>query len=148
LTHAAVRFGPTFPHMIRRSLPHRLLGAFCALWLAISIAAPGFVHECPAHGGMVAASAEGGHGAGHGAGHATHDGGSRDHDAPTCSCLGDCASANSVSLASAPVALVDAPVVAVIDPGLPNHAYVPVARALRLPFANGPPSLPPSARVL
>jgi hypothetical protein len=130
--------------MIRRSLPHRLLGAFCALWLAISIAAPGLVHECPAHGGLVAASAAGGHSAGH----STHDGGSRDHGAPTCSCLGDCASANTVSLVSAPVALLDAPVVAMIDPGLPDHSYVPVARALLLPFANGPPSLPPSARVL
>lgn len=130
--------------MLRRPLPHRLLAAFCALWLAISIAAPGLVHECAAHGGLVSTSADAGHAAGHG----THDGGSGDHGAPACSCLGDCASANAVSLAAAPVALLDAPVVEATDPGLPDHAYVPVARALLLPFANGPPSLPPSARVL
>jgi hypothetical protein len=141
--------------MIRRSLPHRLLAAFCAVWVAISIAAPDLVHECAMHpstssgqAGPVAPiqpAAHGGHGGSHAA---SHDAGTPEHAGSVCSCLGDCAAAAGVSLVAAPVALLEAPVVAVIDPGLPAHAYVPVARALRLPFANGPPSLPPSARVL
>jgi hypothetical protein len=142
-----VAFGPTFPHMIRRSLPHRLLAAFCAVWLAISIAAPGLVHECPMHGSVapVQLAAHGSHAGSHAA---SHDAAAPEHAAAACSCLGDCAAAGGVSLAAAPMALLDAPVVAVVDPGLPDHAYVPVAHALLLPFANGPPSLPPSVRVL
>jgi len=133
--------------MIRRSPPHRLLAAFCALWLAISIAAPGLVHDCPMHGSAapLQLAAHGGHATSHAA---PDDADAPDHAAQPCSCLGDCSAAGAVSLAAPPVALLDAPVVAVLDPGIPDHAYVPVARALLLPFANGPPSLPPSARVL
>lgn len=128
---------------MRRPLPHRLLAAFCALWLAISIARPGIVHDCPMHGGATAGHAA--HQAGHSAAsHASH--GSTDGQAASvCSCLGDCAAAGAVSLAPMRLALGEGRIVETQDPGLPAHAYVPVARALLLPFANGPPALPPSA---
>jgi hypothetical protein len=120
----------------------RLFGSFCALWLAISIAEPALLHACPMHDGVTAEAGSGGHHA-HGA---ADDASAPDAKRVACLCLGDCAAAAAVGLAPMRLALLDARILAMADAGLPDHAYVPVARTLLLPFANGPPSLPPSSR--
>jgi hypothetical protein len=119
-----------------RSLLHRLLGALCALWFAISVAEPALLHACPMHDGTAAGRQADHHVHGEATDTTPPDGTER---AP-CLCLGDCAAASAMGLAASHVGVVEVAVVASADAGLPDHAYVPVARALLLPFANGPPS--------
>jgi hypothetical protein len=134
----------------RRTRLHRFLAAFSALWLAISIAEPAVLHLCPMHDGVAAAAGTQGDHTGHGA-HAAADA-AADANAPSdeessCLCIGDCPAAAGVSLLPAGVAITDVVLTIGTDSGLPDFEYLPVSRALLLPFANGPPSLPPSIRV-
>ena len=128
----------------------RLVAALCALWLAISIAEPGLLHACPMHGAAATATpvdapAQGRHVHGAADADGTHPHAPRD-GAPLCVCIGDCAAPTTAGVAAARVTLATVAVVDAADPGLPDHASVHVARALLLPFANGPPTLPPSPR--
>lgn len=117
------------------------------LWFAISIAQPALLHACPMHDVATAEAA------GQPASHHGHGASEVDSSAPSeshrasCTCMGDCAAAAGLGLLTPRVALLEVSVIATQDAGLPDHDYVPVARALLLPFANGPPSLPPSQRV-
>jgi hypothetical protein len=133
----------------RRTRLHRFLAAFSALWLAISIAEPTVLHLCPMHDGAAAVAAPSDH-AGH-ASHAAADA-AEDANAPSdeesaCLCIGDCPAATGTGLLPERVTIIDIVVRVGSDSGLPAFEYVPVSRALLLPFANGPPSLPPSTRV-
>jgi hypothetical protein len=61
---------------VRRSLASRCFGTLLALWFAISIAEPQWLHACPMHnapaGADAGAGAHGGHHAGTGTGDASH----------------------------------------------------------------------------
>lgn len=122
-----------------RTNPGRIVAALLALWLAVSTAGP-WLHACPVHDGVGAAAAagHGGH-SGHGVAASQDD---RDAPAPDsahlCRCPGSCCTVTPLELPRG-VTVTAAPVVSLRDPGLPDHAYVPVSRTLLLPFANGPP---------
>jgi len=133
---------------VTRPVLRRLFGSFCMLWFAISVAKPALLHACPMHDVVTPAATPTAP-----ASHHQHGATAVDASAPddaghaSCTCVGECAAAASLGMLAPGVALLEASVVAMTDAGLPDHAYVPVARALLLPFANGPPSLPPSQRV-
>ncbi len=123
---------------MRRSPAHRILGALLALWFALVMGEPVSLHACPMHDGVAAGGSHHAGAMAHASAHHApaqpgHDGG-----AHVCSCVGKCC-ASAVPLApSAPTVAVHA--VEVRDSGLPDHRYTPVARALILPWANGPPA--------
>ena len=111
----------------------RSLAALFTAWLALALVEPAVLHACPVHDtGSVPAETHG------------HVG----HEAPPsqpaagshCLCLGDCTSVAGVSLPSAVTTLTAETIVEARDTGLPDHAYVPVAVAHAIPFANGPPT--------
>lgn len=121
---------------MRRSPAHRIFGALLALWFALAMGEPVSLHACPMHDGVAAAAAQ--HGGSHAAMHhqpAEH-GKSARH---SCTCIGQCCASSIAHPAQAPT--VAARLVAARDPGLPDHRYTPVARALLLPWANGPPAV-------
>lgn len=128
---------------VTRSPLSRVFGALLALWLVVFTTGGASLHACPMHDGVGASTA--GHGASsHGApahGASMHHG---DQDAPApgathhCKCPGQCCTVAPIDLPRVDGA-VAATIVAVRDPGLPDHAYVSVYRSLLLPFANGPP---------
>jgi hypothetical protein len=128
--------------LVRFSRP---LNALFALWFAAVLGDPGVLHACPMHGGhggaghSAAAAAPAGH-MGHampGTSEATPH-----QDAPApCTCVGHCCA----TPAAAPVLVVAAvhvpeAVAEVRHPLAAPSSDVPASPALRLPFANGPPT--------
>jgi hypothetical protein len=131
----------------------RPLNALFALWFAIVLGDPGVLHACPMHGG--------GHGAGHAAtapaaptgheGHAMHGapaaeqtapGATQQSDTPApCTCVGSCSAASTATPVPV-VAAVHVPeaVAEVRRPLAAPSVDAPASPALRLPFANGPPT--------
>ena len=114
----------------------RVFTALFAAWFALVLVEPAMLHACQVHNVATAPASGGGH---------SHQG----HDAPTpvppqagahCMCLGDCTQVAGAGLPSAVTRLVVTTTVDVRDTGLPDYAYVPVAVAHAIPFANGPPT--------
>jgi hypothetical protein len=136
--------------LVRFSRP---LNALFALWFAAVLGDPGVLHACPMHGGhggaghsAAAATAPAGH-----MGHAMHGAPAAEHvtseatphqDVPApCTCVGHCCA----TPAAAPVPVVAAvhvpqAVAEVRHPLAAPSSDVPSSPALRLPFANGPPT--------
>ena len=123
--------GALLQSMRRRS---RCLAALFTAWLALTIVEPAVVHACPVHNAESVPAEAHGH-AGHEAPPSQPAAGSH------CLCLGDCTSGAGVSLPSAVTTLTAETAVEARDTGLPDHAYVPVAVAHGIPFANGPPAV-------
>jgi hypothetical protein len=114
----------------------RVFSALFVAWFALLLVEPAMLHACPVHNAAAAPASGGAH---------SHDG----HAAPTpvppqagehCMCLGDCTQIAGAGLPSAVTRLVVTAIVHARDTGLPDYAYVPVAVAHAIPFANGPPT--------
>jgi hypothetical protein len=120
---------------MRHSFLARVFAALLAAWFTINVVDPARLHACPVHDGAAAQAHDTGHGA-----HAHH--GSQEHsrapESHQCHCFGSCCAATPVAASRAPeLATAE---VTVVAPGLPDYAYVVVARSHLLPFANGPPA--------
>ena len=116
---------------MRRHL-FRCLAALFTAWLAIAMAEPAVLHACPVHDTeSFPAKAHG-----HAGGEAPSQPAAGSH----CLCR-DCTSVAGVGLPSAVTTLTAERAVEARDTGLPDHAYVPVAVAHAIPFANGPPAV-------
>jgi len=131
----------------------RPLNALFALWFAIVLGDPGVLHACPMHGGhrgaghsSAAATAPAGH-----EGHAMHGApaaeqgtseAAQHHDTPAaCTCVGHCcASATAAPMPLIAAVHVPEAVAEVRHLLAAPSSDVPSSPALRLPFANGPPS--------
>ncbi len=140
---------------MRRSLLRRSFGTLLALWFAIAVADPQWLHECPMHTAAAApvpsvAAAAGsagheGHGQAERAGHQGHQ--ARDeapahgHGNAHCLCIGQCAPGVVLTLATVPEVPVATVVVIEARGVLPQADYVPVVRERTLPFATAPPAL-------
>lgn len=131
---------------MRRTRWSRAFSVVMAVWLAVSLSEPAFLHACPVHGAGPNAHSSTRSTAPHsGHGHASvdseapakHD---RDHG-HTCTCLGHCCCAAPIGLPAAHASLAIGEPTALRDTGLPVHSYVPVAAEHILPFQNGPPAL-------
>lgn len=149
-----------------RSRWSRPFTALFALWFAVVLGDAGTLHSCAMHGGgMGGHGGHGGHGgqgaahqqatgsaAGHqmdrmhgeqAAAHETPPAGSQRRAAPgPCTCLGHCC-AVTVAVPLPTVATLPVPV-AVAEARHPLEApavVAPAAPDLRLPFANGPPTV-------
>jgi hypothetical protein len=130
---------------MRRNVLSRPFTAILAVWFALTTVGSTLVHSCPMHDDPVArvhssehASASGLQVTGH-AGHQVAPPTDEDEQGPTCcTCMDDCSGPPAawmpLSDSVAPVFVASA-----LDRGLPDYAYVPVAAAHVLPFANGPP---------
>jgi hypothetical protein len=120
---------------MRRRLSRSLAAVFTA-WFAIAMVEPAVLHACPVHdAGSVPAQSDGHAHVGHDTAPSHPTSGSH------CLCLGDCTNIASVGLPSPVIRVLATPVVEWRDTGLPHHAYVPVAVAHAIPFANGPPAV-------
>ena len=117
-----------------RSRTSRFVAVLFTVWFAVALVEPAMLHVCPVHDGAPAAPANAHV-------HGAHDGASASHPAAAahCLCLGDCTSMGSVGLPSSVTTIAAATIVQARDTGLPDHAYVPIAVAHAIPFANGPP---------
>ena len=134
--------------MTRRARWTRPLAALFALWFAFVIGEPGTMHQCPMHGdhggvftSASASSAASGHSmAAHGEHGASHHG-SHGKTGP-CTCVGQCCAAPALASLPTVAALVVPATIALAEPTL-HVALEPaaVSPALRLPFANGPPTI-------
>ena len=115
----------------------RSLGALFTVWFAVALVEPAVLHVCPVHDAVASTAPASAHS------HGGHHGASPSHPATSshCLCLGDCAKIGSVGLPAAVTTLAAAAIVEVQDTGLPDHAYVQVAVAHAIPFANGPPAV-------
>ena len=125
-----------------RSLWHRVLSAFVAVWLALVLGEPAVLHACPMHGGAPAAGVLAAAGVPDAAaGHHEHGAPAAPSGGHQCTCLGHCSAPVGVAAPAAAVALVpSADAASTRDRGLPDYEYVPVVAAHVLPFANGPPT--------
>lgn len=131
---------------MRRTRWSRAFSVVMAVWLALSLSEPAFLHACPVHG-----VGPGAHSAHSGAlAHSADHHNSVDSTAPAkqdrggthnCTCIGSCCCAPPIALAGMRVGLALSESVTLRDTGLPAHAYVPVARQHVLPFQNGPPAV-------
>lgn len=127
---------------MRRTLASRCFGTLLALWFAISVAEPQWLHACPMHTAAVAAGARSAGHSGHEPGAAAgHDAPAHDHDAAHCLCIGHCAPGGVLTLATVPEVPVATVVVIEARGALPRADYVPVVRERTLPFATAPPAL-------
>ena len=112
----------------------RALAAVFTLWFALILIEPAVLHACPVHNPVAVptsgATAHHGHEA---APAPEHNSGAH------CLCLGDCATFTGVALPASITTLVVPTTTSDGDTGLPDYAYVPVAAAHVIPFANGPP---------
>jgi hypothetical protein len=122
----------------------RIVHALFAVWFATVLGDPGVLHACPMHGGHGAAhapvpAAEHQHG-GAASGHGSESMPVPDASAP-CTCVGHCAAAPAALPLPVPATVQVAEVVAQVRrrPAPPGHD-APASPALRLPFANGPPT--------
>jgi hypothetical protein len=129
---------------MHRPLWERAIAAFMAIWLAVVVAEPAFLHACPMHGGQLAVAST--NGAQHSAGH-MHGAASAPSNAPAqapahhqCTCLGDCGLGPSVAVPASIVASI-APITTIrYQLAYAPSEYTPDSPATLLPFANGPPS--------
>jgi hypothetical protein len=120
---------------MRRRLA-RALAAVFTLWFAIAMVEPAVLHACPVHDVASVPAGANGHS------HVGHDAApAHPTSSSHCLCLGDCATIAGVALPSPVTRLMAANVVEARNTGLPDHAYVPVAVAHAIPFANGPPTV-------
>ena len=128
----------------------RIVHALFAVWFAIVIGDPGVLHACPMHGGhgtshqAAAAVPDSAHEhAGHGTSstaQASHDASVPDAGAP-CTCVGHCSAAPAaLPLPVSGTVQVSDVAAEVRRPAAAPVAVAPAAPALRLPFANGPPT--------
>jgi hypothetical protein len=137
---------------MRRSIASRLFSALAGVWLVIALIEPAGLTGCAMHGTAGQRAQGTGHGqrvSGIGQGAHSHHSANPstapadtapDHHAKGCSCLGDCASANSaVAIATPTVVLVDFAPVASQTPGYAPDAPITHGSVV-LPFANGPPA--------
>ena len=145
-----VRAGGIFPTSLMRPVS-RIVHALFAVWFALVLGDPGVLHACPMHGG---------HGAAHAATaepapnvshpHAGHDAAASEHvsesaqlpGAPApCTCVGHCAATPAALPLPLPATVQVTEVAAEVrrPPAAPIHE-APASPALRLPFANGPPT--------
>jgi hypothetical protein len=129
----------------------RLFHALFAVWFAVVIGDPGVLHACPMHGGHGTSHAAAASSASdasdqhesHGAstsGQASDEAPPPDASAP-CTCVGHCSAAPAALPLPAPATVHVADVAAEVR--RPASAPAPVVApepALRLPFANGPPT--------
>jgi hypothetical protein len=115
----------------------RSLAALFTIWFAVALVEPAVLHVCPVHDAMASTAPASAHM------HGGHDGASSSHPATTahCLCLGDCAKIGSVGLPASVTSLASTTIIHARDTGLPDYAYVPVAVAHVIPFANGPPAV-------
>jgi hypothetical protein len=129
---------------MRRTPWGRAFAGVMAVWLAVSLSEPGFLHSCPVHGAMLGAHASMHKAAAHAGPHhgsvdartpAENDGG----QSHTCTCLDHCCCAAPIGLAGTHVALPIGAPTALRDAGVPAYVYVAVAADHVLPFQNGPP---------
>ena len=133
---------------MRRSLWSRSFAAVLSAWFAVVTVDPTLVHSCPMHQGELDRNAPGGQPSaliptagethGHDARHADAAAEHQEQEQSCCTCIGQCGappSAWSPALGAMSMAIA----VAMVDRGVPDYAYVPVAAAHVLPFANGPP---------
>lgn len=122
--------------VMRRRPFTRVFASVFALWFAVALVEPALLHACPVHDTAASPTQAAAHA------HAGHEAApsSQPSAGEHCLCLGDCAHATALGLPSV-VTRLDARVSAQErDPGLPDYAYVPVAAAHVIPFANGPPT--------
>jgi hypothetical protein len=143
------------PSLARLSAPFT---ALFALWFAIVLGDPGMLHACPMHGGhgahgtqQVSAPAPShdtpgmhGHHADHSATHESDQRSRHDAPAPTgpCTCVGHCCAAAVLApLPTVATLPVPAAVAEVRHPLAAPSSPAPAAPDLRLPFANGPPTV-------
>ena len=131
--------------MTRRARWTRPVAALFALWFALVLGDPGLLHSCPMHGGHgsahATASAGNEHGmTAHGEHGASHHG-SHGKTGP-CTCVGQCCAAPALASLPTVAALVVPATIALAEPTL-HVALEPaaVSPTLRLPFANGPPTI-------
>ena len=116
----------------------RRLLVLLPLWLAFAIADPGFLHSCPMHGGMPAATQT------HSAGHAHHHAPQPpEHHHGACTCIGACTAA---SVIFAPTGATTIVLGSIVDTHVATPAFTSRVSAresqYRLPFSNGPPTSP------
>ena len=113
----------------------RSLAALFTVWFAVALVEPAVLHVCPVHDAVASTLPASAHV------HGGHDDASPSHPGTTahCLCLGDCAKIGSVGLPASVTILAAAAINDARDTGLPDYAYVPVAVAHVIPFANGPP---------
>lgn len=133
-------------HVMRRlSALSRPFVALFALWFAAVLGDPGVLHSCPMHGAHAGGTSNASAHAMHGSA-ASHHVGSHGSQKQTptgpCTCVGHCCAAAAV----APLPTVSTFTVPVhvaqpnARPEFPSDA-VPASPDLRLPFANGPPTV-------
>lgn len=113
----------------------RALAAAFTLWFALVLIEPAVLHACPVHNPAPVPTS-----AGEGAHHGHEAAPAPDHHSGAqCLCLGDCTTITGVGLPSSIATLVVPTTTSGRDTGLPDYAYLPVAAAHVIPFANGPP---------
>lgn len=123
---------------MRHHVWNRACAAVLALWFAIVTGAPVGIHPCPVHDGPAAPSAShAAHGHAHGASHHSQGHGGA---GAQCHCIGQCCVSTGAAIPGALVATFAIVTVAVREAAHPAYAYVHVAAAHVLPFANGPPA--------
>jgi hypothetical protein len=106
-------------------------------WLAVcswlTLAQAGVSHSCPAQGNGVGAAA------GEHADHSGHDASGAPRE---CSCVGDCFSSSVAALSDAPEMPATSIAPQVVLPPATEQQFVRRDAHHRLPYGNGPPSLP------
>ena len=115
-----------------------------AVWLAVSLSEPAFLHSCPVHSlgsGAHSANAVPQTLAAHHHGSAGSTAPAKGHETHNCTCIGSCCCATPIGLVAPRVLVVVSEPTALRDTGLPEYAYVPVAADHVLPFQNGPPAV-------
>ncbi len=147
--------------MSRHSRWSRLFATLFALWFAAMVGDSGMLHSCAMHGAAAGHATHPGrdvrapaarHTAlathdGHADGHrAHHDASPHESKQPTqpapCTCVGQCCAVTAVApLPALATLVVPAAVAQERDPLEPQRPAPPATPDLRLPFANGPPTV-------
>jgi hypothetical protein len=120
---------------MRRRPVTRILASVFTVWFAAALVEPAVLHVCPVHDAAVPTDAVAHAHAGHEASPSPQPN-AGDH----CLCLGDCANATHIGLPASRTAVLIETTLDARDTGLPEYAYVPIAAAHVIPFANGPPT--------
>ena len=142
--------------MRRRTPWSRAFAALFALWIAALLGDPGTLHSCAMHGGVAGHGVRAGHAPAAAAAHHVHDAHASERDvhhaashdsapsAPSgpCTCIGHCCAVAAVApLPTLGTLVVPVAIAAEHDPLEAPRIAPPAAPDLRLPFANGPPTV-------
>jgi hypothetical protein len=130
---------------MHRRMWERVFAAVMAVWLAVVVAEPAFLHSCPMHGSAhsIAPAAVSPTTAAH-----EHHAPSTASEAPSepvapaghyCTCLGDCGLATTAVIPPAVITRAVAITTISYQLALPASEHTPPSPATLLPFANGPP---------